>query len=244
MNVLILAAQSNQTIPPEEPLLPFCLTEIDGKPLLELLVEAATPLHPSRMIFAFMKHDIAHWGLDYVVEQLAPSAAIISVEKLTAGAACTALLGAPYINNEDELLILSANELVRQDLSVVVSQYRERGLDAGVLCFNSVHPRYAYVRLDQEDFVVEAAEKKPISRNAIPGIFWFSKGSLFVNAAQESIRKDAKVHSTFFISSTLNELILQHAKVGIFNLNTYQYAPLKTEKQLDQYEARALVRGL
>ena len=132
MNVLILAAQSNQTIPPEEPILPFCLTEIDGKPLLELLVEAATPLRPSRMIFAFMKHDIAHWGLDYVVEQLAPSAAIISVEKLTAGAACTALLGAPYIDNEDELLILSANELVRQDLSVVVSQYRERGLDAGV----------------------------------------------------------------------------------------------------------------
>lgn len=247
MNVLILAAQNAQTLRAENPedlSLPFCLTEIDGKPLLELLAEAVTPLAPDRIVFAFMKHDARHWGLDCIVEQLTPGAAIISVEKPTAGATCTALLGAPYIDNDDELLILSANELVRQDLTAVVEDFRQRGLDAGVLCFKSVHPRYAYVRLDTDGAVVEASEKKPISRNAIPGVFWFAKGSDFVTAAKDAIRKDARVRNAFFISATLNERILHHAKIGVFPIENDQYIPLKTEKQLDQFETRSYLRGL
>lgn len=246
MNVLILAAQNVQNIraDTEDPALPFCLTEIDGKPLLELLVDAVTPLAPARLIFAFMKHDIGHWGLDCIVEQLAPGSAIISVEKPTAGAACTALLGAPFIDNDDELLILSANELVRQNLADVVEDFRQRRLDAGVLCFRSVHPRYAYVRLDAEGNVVEASEKKPVSRNAIPGVFWFARGRDFVTAAKDAIRKDARVRNAFFISATLNERILHHSRIGVFPLEAEQYIPLKTEKQLDQFETRSYLRGL
>ncbi|WP_302580106.1 glycosyltransferase family 2 protein [uncultured Desulfovibrio sp.] len=236
MNVLILAAQNSRQDMQEEPTLPVCLTEIDGKPLLELLTEAVEPLKPERIIFAFMKHDIAHWGLDYIVEQLAPGSVLISVEKITAGAACTALLGAPYIDNDEELLILSANELVRQELGPVIEDFRARGADAGVMSFNSVHPRYAYVRLDANGNVVEASEKRPISRNAIPGIFWFLKGRQFVEAAKNILRKDAKVRNTFYISSTLNELILEHRSIGMFPIEKEFYIPLKTEKQLDQFE--------
>lgn len=244
MNVLILAAQSSRQDIQEEPPLPVCLTEIDGKPLLELLTEAVEPLEPEKIIFAFMKHDIAHWGLDYIVEQLAPGSAIISVEKQTAGAACTALLGAPYINNDAELLILSANELVRQDLAAVIHQFRGDGSDAGVMSFRSVHPRYAYVRLDANGNVVEASEKRPISRNAIPGIFWFRKGKKFIEAAQNTLRKDAKVRNAFYISSTLNELILEHACIDHFPIENELYVPLKTEKQLDMFEAFNNFRGL
>lgn len=244
MNVLILAAQNSRQDIQEEPTLPVCLTEIDGKPLLELLTEAVEPLKPERIIFAFMKHDIAHWGLDYIVEQLVPGSVLISVEKPTAGAACTALLGAPYINNDEELLILSANELVRQDLGPVIEDFRARGADAGVMSFNSVHPRYAYVRLDVNGNVVEASEKRPISRNAIPGIFWFLKGRQFVEAAKNTIRKDAKIRDAFYISSTLNELILEHATINHFPIENELYVPLKTEKQLDMFETINSFRGL
>lgn len=236
MNVLILAAHHSRADLQEEPTLPVCLTEVEGKPLLELLTEAVEPLTPQRLIFAFMKHDIVHWGLDYIIEQLAPGSAIISVEKPTAGAACTALLGVPFMNNDEELLILSANELVQQDMAEVVASFRQQKFDAGVLSFKSVHPRYAYVRLDTDGNVIEASEKRPISRNAIPGIFWFAKGSHFVNAAMQIIRKDAKVRNTFFISSTLNELILNHAKIGVMPLENEKYIPLKTEKQQDMFE--------
>lgn len=244
MNVLILAAQNSLQGIQEEPTLPVCLTEIDGKPLLELLTGAVKPLAPAKTIFAFMKHDIDHWGLDYIVEQLAPGSAIISVEKPTAGAACTALLGAPHIDNDEELLILSANELVRQDMAAVISDFQARGADAGVMSFSSIHPRYAYVRLDADGNVVEASEKRPISRNAIPGIFWFRKGRDFIAAAKNILRKDAKVRNTFYISSTLNELILENAIITVFPIRTDIYIPLKTEKQMDKYEISKYMQQL
>ena len=39
--------------------------------------------------------------------------------------------------------------------------------DAGVITFESVHPRWSYVRLDSENRVTETAEKRPISNSRI-----------------------------------------------------------------------------
>ena len=240
MNVLMLAAQNAQTGMQEEAELPICLTEVDGKPLLELLTEAVQSLKPTKIIFAFMKQDIAHWGLDYIVEQLAPGSGIISVEKPTAGAACTALLGTSYIDNDEELLIISANELVRINLEAPIESFRKSKSSAGVLSFRSVHPRYAYVKLSEEGTVIEASEKRVISRNALTGIFWFEKGSQFIYAAKEVIRKNATFNSVFYISSTLNEIILNNCKINIYNIEKDQYLPLKTERQKELAEIMSM----
>lgn len=235
MNVLILAAQNSPREAREEDL-PVCLAEMDGKPLLELLAEAIIPLNPEKIIFAFMRHDIARWGLDCIVEQLAPGAIIISVENPTAGAACTALLAAPYIDNDEELLIMSANELIRQDLCGVVKSFREQHLDAGVLCFRSVHPRYAYVRISKDGNVSEAAEKRAISSNAIPGLFWFARGGRFVRGVKNVIRKGAHVQGRYFISSTLNECVLENARIRAIPMEKTKYIPLKTDRQQEIFE--------
>ena len=71
---------------------------------------------------------------------------------------------------------------------------------AGVLTFNSVHPRWSYVKVDNNNFVIESAEKKPISRSAIAGFFYFKKGSIFVQYAKEVIKKEIQINEKFYIS--------------------------------------------
>ena len=86
----------------------------------------------------------------------------------TRGAACTVLLATDLIDSDADLLIVGLNEYVETDLMAVVQTFRERGLDAGTLVFESVHPRYSYVRLGEDGLVLEAAQGRPIPPLSIP----------------------------------------------------------------------------
>ena len=146
------------------------------------------------------------------------------------------LLAACQLPQQNGLLVVSANELVDLDLSVVVRDFQKRGLDGGTLTFRSIHPRYSYVRLNKDGLVIEAAQQKPISQHATAGVFWFKKTEDFVDAVKASIRKNAVVADKFFVAPTFNELILKQKRVGVFPLDVSKYRPVKTERQVQQFE--------
>lgn len=235
MNILILAA-GDPAFSTGDGQYPLCLTELDGVPLLERIVTLCQELPVDRMIFALRKEDVARYHLDNIVGLLQPGAVALKVEGHTPGAACSALLASGYIQSEKELLIISANELVDADFKAIVDGFRARQLDAGCVTFPSMHPRYSYVRVNDDGLVVEATEKNPISRHATAGFYWFAKGTEFVIAAKNMIRKDAHVNGVFYICPSFNELILMQKRIGVHAIEAKKYHPLKTERQLNQFE--------
>ncbi len=235
MNILILAAGLS-SVDTLDNSYPFCLTELDGIPLIERLIQGCRSIgNDICFIVALREADIQRYHLDNVVSLLAPDAKILRIRDSTKGAACTALLAAEYIDSNDELLILNGNELLDVNFFTVLEGFRQGKLDAGVVTFPSVHPRYSYVRLSDDHFVVEAAEKKPISRMATVGFYWFSRGQDFVRASQNMIRKDASVGGLYYICPSLNEIVLEQGKIGTYPINLSQFHPLKTERQLNQF---------
>lgn len=235
-NVLILAA-GNPPGERESDGYPLCLTDVEGKPLLERILESCKALQNPRFLIAFQLTEIRRFFLDNIVQLLTDRhCKTIGVENETCGAACTALLASEYIDNDEELLILNANELLFIDFKHTLDSFRLRGLDAGVVIFQSVHPRYSYVRLDQDGYVVEAAEKRPISRNATAGFYWYAKGSEFVTAAKMMIRKNASIADMFYICPVFNELVLLNRRIGVSKIGNEQYLPLKTDRQFEKQE--------
>lgn len=216
---------------------PDYLSEHEGVPLLQLLVENCLELKPASIVCMLPQEDVAKYHLRNMVQQMSSVASVQALHALTMGAACTALLAAKSIDNEHELLILNCNELLDVSLSEVVKKFRRDGCDAGVVIFKSLHPRYSFVRLNIEGYVTEAAEKNPISNHAVAGLYWFDRGSVFVEAVKEMIRKDAKVNDAFYIAPSLNELVLLHKKIGTIRVDPGQYHPLKTPQQLHVFEA-------
>jgi NDP-sugar pyrophosphorylase family protein len=233
MNVLILAAGQSESNS-EDGNYPLCLAEIRGVPLVERLVHACMSLATVHLIVAFRRSDIEEFHLDNILEILAPNSKIVSASKETRGAACTALLATGDIDNAEELLIISGNEFIDIDYATIVDDFRRRGLDAGTVTFPSIHPRYSYVRLSDSGSVIEAAERRPISRHATAGFYWFARGSDFVRAAQAMISKDAAVNGNFYVCPVLNELVLEQARIGQFAIDIKQYSPLKTARQIWQ----------
>jgi hypothetical protein len=234
-NILVLAARSTSALN-FVPDTPICLSEHHGSSVLEAIVKKTQSINNSEYTFAISKKDDDHFHLGRIAKLLVHNAKIMVVPESTKGSACTALLAACTLNLNNSLLVISANELIDDDLSVVVKNFEGRCLDGGTITFRSIQPRYSYVRLDSNGFVIEAAQKKPISHHATTGMFWYRSTAEFLESAKEMIRKNALVEDSFYVAPIFNDLILKHKKIGVIEIDAKKYHPLKTDTQLKQFE--------
>jgi hypothetical protein len=204
--------------------------------VLERQVRALSFDRQARFVFCFRRSDVERYHLKDIVAQMAPGCAVVEIRRETRGAACTAMLAIGKMDLAAELIVVSATDHIDVDYAAVIAGFRERGADAGVMTFESLHPRYSYVRTDAQGWVTEAAEKRPISRTANAGCFWFKRAGDFFEALQQMILKDAQVQDRFFLSPALNELILEQKRIATFPLAANQYHPLKALSQVEAYE--------
>ena len=100
-------------------------------------------------------------------------------------------MGINHINDNEELIICNGDQIIDCNLNEVMSSFRNKNLDVGLITFNSVHPRWSYVRYDNNNNVVETAEKRPLSKHAIAGFYYFQNATDFIKGAMDSIRKGA-----------------------------------------------------
>jgi dTDP-glucose pyrophosphorylase len=105
------------------------------------------------------------------------------------------------------------------------------------LTFNSVHPRWSYVRVDHQNQIVETAEKRPISKHAVAGLYMYKKGSDFVKHGMDSIRHGSNIEGKYFISPVFNEFVLANKKVGYFKISNDEYHSFYSPQKIEEYES-------
>ena len=80
---------------------------------------------------------------------------ILTVDKLTEGAACTILLSCWRINNDEPLLLAYSDQIVEMNLSDFINDSIERKLDGSILTFPANHPKWSYAKIDSVGHLVE-----------------------------------------------------------------------------------------
>lgn len=236
INVLVLAAGAPQFSTVEGDRYPSSLTEVGGKPLIELILERVGRIKGARFVFALREEEIAGFHLDRIVQLLCPNSTVIPIANGSQGSACTALMAACTLPDDEEVLILSANELIDVDFSEILSEFKSRKYDGGTLTFHSVHPRYSYVRLDERKLVVEVSQRRPISKQATTGTFWYLRAGDLVDSIKKMIRKGDAVEGSYYVAKAFNEMILRQKKIGVWPIEMTQYHPLKSDRHLNQFE--------
>ena len=91
------------------------------------------------------------------------------------------------------------------------------------------------MRVDAQDHVVEAAEKRPISRLATAGVYWFRHARDFFDAAQTMVLQSSTQKDSYFICPTLNELVLAGRTIGITRISRDAYHSFKYPDELEDY---------
>ncbi len=218
----------------------FCksLCEVARRPVIEHVIDNLSLITDAKFVFVVKKSDVQRFHIDSVLRLLAPSCDVVIAESQATGAACTALLAIEKIDPEEPLIIANGDQVIRSDLLKPVEDFAQRKLDGGIVVFEGVHPRWSYVRLDQTGLVVEAAEKRPISRHATAGFYYFKKGKYFTDGAMSMIRKQASVNGQYYVCPVYNELVLKQKRIGIYHIATSQYFSLASPAGLEYYERR------
>ena len=213
MNILIPMAGAGSRFAEQGYTFPKPLIEVGNKPMIQVVVDNLNI--QANYIFIVQKAHYEKYNLETVLNMVAPGCTIVQTEGITEGAACTTLLAKEHIDNEEPLIIANSDQFVEWNSNEVLYAFTTEGVDGGILCFNSTHPKWSYAKLDDDGFVSEVAEKQPISTNATVGIYYWSRGSLYVNSAERMIERDIRTNNEFYVCPAYNELVEDGGKIRV-----------------------------
>lgn len=158
-----------------------------GRRMIEYVVDYLRLSEPHRFIFVCLaEHARAHRLADLFAE-LAPGHQLVLADTVTRGPAATALLAAPLLGADDELLVAYCDCFFTIDIAAFLARLRNASADGGVLIFPSTQPKHAYARIDPQGSISKVVEKQVISSDAVGGLFYFRRGEAFVRAAEGAI---------------------------------------------------------
>lgn len=238
MNILIPIAGDDKFFQSSEYFFPKPLVEIAGTPMIELCVRNLTRQFPkAHFIFIVQAEHCTRFSLDGMLRILTDgNCTIVRLDRATKGALCSALMAIDRIATDEPLAIVNGDQIIEADLSALIGRTERAGHDAAVVTFESLHPRWSFVRIDGEGLVCETAEKRVISRNAIAGFYYYRSGKLFLDAALRTLEYEAGIDSVFYISQTLNNLILEGRKIAAHQIPAESYRSFYSPQKVQEYE--------
>jgi NDP-sugar pyrophosphorylase family protein len=237
INILIPLGGKSDFFNSAEYLYPRSLIEISGKTMIQRVIENYAEIDNKHFIFVVNQDDCDSYHLDSILRLLTDSKCdIVKLSGQTRGAVCSALMAVEMINNNNPLIIANGDQLIESPLGDITNFFQKEKFDAAVITFESVHPKWSYVRTDEKNKVVESAEKRPLSKNAIAGFYYFANGQDFVNASMLSIAKDAHVNEVFYIAPVLNELVLAGKNIGHHVIEPAMYHSFYSPAKIAEYE--------
>jgi HAD superfamily hydrolase (TIGR01509 family) len=196
---------------------PKPLIEINNKPMIEVVVRNLNL--KGNYIYIVQKNHYDKYNLKFLLNLISPNCKIIILDEVTDGAACSVLKCKKYINNDNPLIIANSDQFVEWDSNKFIYTALSEGIDGSIPIFESTHPKWSYVAVNDNGLVTEVAEKKPISPHATVGIYYYKRGNDFVKYAEQMIQKDIRVNNEFYVAPVYNEYILDKKNIKTFKVD-------------------------
>lgn len=201
---------------------PYYFREVRGKTAIERVTSQFKPFFDDKQ-FIFV---VTSLNEKEVLSRIFPLSSIIVIEPKNAGSAISSLLGASACEEDDGILFVSVNELLRVNMSELIVYFNEKKSDAGLVTFKSLSPKYSHIDTDANS-VLGFYQYKAVSDIATAGLFYFKKAKDFIELCSKMVLKEASVKGKYYVGCVINEYVLQGKKITYFEIDRKNYIPLK-----------------
>ena len=210
MQILIPIAGRTNFFPEDEYFFPKPLIEIFDRPMIQVVVDNfRKTISDPEFIFVVDQLESQKFSIVNMLKLTGGSKTkVVEREPNTAGALCSCLLAIDEIDRKKPLIIANSDMVVDVDLSETIASFKKAKAEVGLIVFNSIHPRWSYIRPGIGSKVLQTDEKEVISNQAIAGFYYFDQADLFFTSAKKVIINHITYDNSYYISSTVNECIL------------------------------------
>ncbi len=223
---------------------PKPLIPVSGKPMI---IQAIKGMPPSdKWIFVCRKEHVENHKIDEILRKEIPNAQIITIDKTTEGQAATCLLAKDLIDKNEPLYIGTCDATKVWDLNKWNNLIADKSIDAVIWTFTKqfnllINPKaWGWIDVDENNVVKNVSVKVPISENpyndqAVIGAFWFRTGQLFIDMAEELIRRNIRINNEFYVDSIPNVMLEHGMKVVTFVVDKYIGWGIPTDLKTYEY---------
>lgn len=201
--------------------MPKPLIDIYGHTMIEYVTKNITPECEHRFIYICQEEHLEKYDLARKLEKFAPGCKIVTVDHITEGAACTVLLAEKYIDNYDPMMIANSDQYVDADINNYLAAMKD--YDGLIMTMPANHPKWSYIKFDENKFVTMVREKEVISNEATVGIYKYKHGRDFVKFARQMIGKNIRLNNEFYVAPVYNEMIEAGLKIVFNNVGSKMY---------------------
>jgi dTDP-glucose pyrophosphorylase len=219
--------------------------DVMGKPMIRWVMENLQVPGAHYILIARKDHMEAEKEIAAIIEKEFP-VTIITVDQLTEGTACTVLFSRRFINNDTPLLIANSDQWVEFSLEDMLQDAKQNKWDGSILTFidKEMNPKWSFAKTNEKNEVIEVKEKVAISNKATVGIYYFSKGKDFVNAAVDMIVHNERVNNEFYTCPVYNWAIKNNLRIGIYDIPASAMHGLGTPEDLELFLSKTISHPL
>lgn len=186
----------------------------------------------TRLIFVCLKENDSG---DYVRSQCEVlgigDVHIVELDELTDGQATSAYLSRTLWHTHGPLLVYNIDTYVEPD--ALRPDAIRANADGWVPCFQAPGTHWSFVRLGDDGWAVEVAEKRRISDHASVGLYWFGSGADFVTAYDRYFADPVHlVGGERYVAPLYQQLLRDGLKVAITDLPPEHVHVLGTPAEL------------
>jgi NDP-sugar pyrophosphorylase family protein len=198
--------------------LPKPLIDVNGKHMIEVVINNLKPECEHRFIFVCQNEHIEQFNLHSVFAKACDNFEIIGIDGVTEGAAITVLKAREYIDNDAPLMIANSDQWVDADINDYLADMDGRGLQGTMLTMKADDPKWSYAKVGADGLVSEVVEKVVVSDEATVGIYNFSNGKTFCKHADYMVEQNIRSNGEFYVAPVYTFMADAGAKIGVFNI--------------------------
>jgi hypothetical protein len=208
MNIIIPIGGVGQRFQNEGYLMPKPLISVLGKSMIYRVIDNLK-LDDGDNIYIVYNNQLKEFNFEDLLKFYFPKKNIyfISLDFLTKGSAETVLIGLnelPVKELNKEFLIMDCDTFYNDDIIGLYKKSKNKNLIYYFKDENS-NPIFSYIKLNEEERVLDIKEKKKISHNANTGAYGFESGNLLKKYCEKILNLKSELYISYVYKEMLND---------------------------------------